>query len=243
METYHLDDISFEAPNLDVEDPPPDLPYEQYEDYRSREILRLNGVEPTGEGIISALETQRGPVLAAAAHTAGAAGLQSARSALEDLLSDPDDIVAVEAAYALHRLGADAGAARLVSALDGNVMLDLGPATAAGYLAQLGDDRGVETVAQAQTSELDAVRMTGCKQLYFLVPFHGPDADVVAMFGRALGDPNENIQWQALVQLRFLRWPATGPLIEAYLDHAPEGYVRQVASGVLADLGETRAGG
>lgn len=236
METYHLDDISFEAPNLEVENPPLDMPYEEYEDYRSREILLLNGVEATEEGVVAALDTQRGPVQAAAAHTAGAAGFHAARSALHELLSDADDLVAVEAANALHRLGDGEGRRRLIAALDGNPGVDLGPATAAGYLAQLRDGRGAPIIERSQASEIGAVRMTACKQLYFFAPLHKPPLDVLAMFERALADPNDNIQWQALVQLRSLRWEASRPLLTAYVARSPQGYARQVAEEVIASL-------
>jgi hypothetical protein len=202
-ETFKLDDINVEGPNLDVPDPPPGTPYEDFEDYRTREILRANGIVPEEAGVLNTLTTRDGPLQAAAAHTAGSLRLESAVEPLSSLLGAVDHLVATEAAYALARIGKEAGRTRLLAALDGNTEVDLAPAVAAGYLVQLGDAAGEDVVRRSLGSGLDPVRMTACKQLYHFARFLGLST-TAGMFRQALADSSENIRWQAEVQLRML---------------------------------------
>ena len=217
MEPIRLPDIEIEAPELEVPDPPPDLPYERFEDYRAAELLRATNVGPDPAGVLEGLRNLSGGLLAAAAHTAGDLGLGEAAPELERLAAGPDDEVAVAAAYALTRLGAESGPAALRRLAAGGGPLDLGRLKAAGYLARLGDHRGRQIVADGLTSAYRPIRMTACKQLYFF------GRDALDLFRTALGDPDDDVRWQALVQLRLLREPATRPLLEEYAARDGDG--------------------
>jgi HEAT repeat protein len=123
----------------------------------------------------------------------------------------------VEAAYALTRLGAESGPASLRRLAAEGGPLDLGRLKAAGYLARLGDHRGRQIVADGLASAYRPIRMTACRQLYFF------GAGALEEFRTALADPDDDVRWQALVQLRLLREPATRPLLEEYAGRAGDG--------------------
>ena len=199
VEIYHLEDIHYEGPNLDLPAPPPGLPYERYEDWRSTELLAVNGIPATEEALLGALRTQEGVLLAAAAHAVGSHGVRGAIPQLEEVARGPDDNAGVEAAYALARLGDEAGKELLKSALERPVGPYLSPVFAAGYLAQLGDPSGFPVVREGLASDLLAVRMLACKQLAFFLPF--PDLDARALLERALEDPDPSIRRQARAEL------------------------------------------
>jgi hypothetical protein len=221
--TYELEDIHFEAPNLDVPNPPGDTPYEQYEDYRYAQMLANSGVPATPDGVLSALETQTGVLLAAAGHVAGSTHVQAATPLLDRIVSGPDRIAAVEAAYSLVRLGEGRFKSVLEDAARPPMVDFLSALPAAGYLAQLNDPTGFKIVQDALSWELMATRMLACKQLYFFVPFHGQQdrsgeqIDVLGAFEQALGDEDSNVQYQALTELRLLQWASSRSIIEDHL--------------------------
>jgi HEAT repeat protein len=196
---YRLEDIEYEGPTLDVPSPPPDLPYERFEDWRSAELLTANGIAGDGDALLEALRAQEGILLAAAAHTAGARGLQAAAPLLRHVAEGEDDDAAVEAAYALARLGDSAGESLLRGALDRPVGPYLSPLPAAGYLAQLGDAEGLAAVREGLASDLLAVRMLACTQLAFFLPVAGAEAR--ALLERALADPDPAVRRQARAQV------------------------------------------
>jgi hypothetical protein len=196
---HHLDDMHFEGPNLDLPSPPPDLPYERYEDWRSTTLLAINGIHADEASLLTALDTQANVLLSAAAHTAGSTGARAAIPRLREVAKGEDDYAAAEAAYALARLGDEDGARMLRAAATQPAGALLGPVLAAGYLAQLGDPAGFEVVATALESSLLATRMLACKQLYFFAPFDAVDAR--ALLERALSDPEETVRRQARAEL------------------------------------------
>jgi len=199
VEVFHLDDIHYEGPNLDLPAPPQDLPYAEYEDWRSGELLAANGIPATEDSLVDALQTQDGVLLGAAAHTAGSHGVGAAVPQLEHVARGPDDYAGVEAAYALARLGHARGEALLRRALDRPVGPYLSPVLAAGYLAQLGDPSGFAVVREGLASDLLAVRMLACKQLAFFLSF--PDVDARGLLELALEDPDPSVRRQARVEL------------------------------------------
>jgi HEAT repeat protein len=224
----HLPDIAYIGPNLDVPNPPPSMPYAEYEDYRCEQILEQNGIGSDEESILGALESESDVLLACAAHTAGARSIRSAASRLTVLLSSPDDSVQVESAYALARLGDHTGDGILERALERPVHGYLSTISAAGYLAQLGDPRGFAKIVEALDSEGAASKMLACKQLFFFMPFQG-QIDVVAEFDGALEDPDTNIQWQALAQIRQLKSQMLVPVLQRYLANVGDPTLRQIA--------------
>jgi HEAT repeat protein len=214
MAEYSFPDFHYQAPNLDVPDPPAGFSYAEFGDYYNRELLRLNGIELSDEALIAALTHPSSMLQAAAAHTIGSRALKVAAPALRQALAAADDLTGVEAACALARLGDPEGKSVLVAYLDRAVPAYLSPLLAAGYLAQLGDPRGFPVIVHTLGLKSLGARMLACKQLFFFIPFHDePDArgaviDVVAQFQRMLVHPEADLRWQALIELRSSRAPA-----------------------------------
>jgi len=199
-ENFSNNSFQYEMPIVRVPNPPSDLSYAEYEDYRQREILKANGISITEADLLNVLNNERNILQATAAHTLGAIGSMAAISLLKTLLTSMEDLVRVEAAYALARNRVNEGKETLVKLLSYPIEAYVFPPIAAGYLAQLGDSQGYDVVVRCLESENPAVRMVGCKQIYFFARFH----DVSPLFERALSDADTNIQWQASVQLRSL---------------------------------------
>ncbi len=241
--TFQLEDISFDGPNLDVPNPPAGTPYEEFEDYRTARLLEANDLPTTADGIVRALQDQTGVLLAAAAHAAGSQSIGAAIPRLRQVVEGSDDQAAVEAAYALGRLGDAAARQTLVEAVSRPADAYLSALVAAGYLAQLGDPIGFPKVEEGLGSGLSAIRMLACKQLYFFMPFDGANLpsggpiDAAGAYQRALQDPDPDIQWQALAELRLLRSPATKSLLDAYVERAQDEGLRRVARETLESLG------
>lgn len=237
-EGYRLPDLHFEGPNLDLPGPPEDLPYDRVEDWRSEALLAVNDIGVNLEGLAGALHTEDGVLLAAAAHAAAA--FPDLASLLRQVAQGQDDLAAVEAAYALARLGHDDGVAALHDALDRPAGPYLSPVLAAGYLARIGSPSGYHVVRKALGSELLAVRMLACKQLAFFAPFHGTaDAggeviDVFGAFERSLADEDPSIQGQALTQLQWLGSPLARPIVEPYLGRVEDRDLAELARATLA---------
>jgi hypothetical protein len=231
--------FEYQVPNLDIPDPPDNLPYVEFEDYRSRELLKVNGITTSEAGLMGALETQTNVLQAAAAHTLGALGGKAPIPALMKLLSSSEDLVRVESAYALARLGAAEGKDVLVQCLDYPLDAYLFPAIAAGYLAQLGDPQGFQTIVRCLGVDIPAIRMLACKQLYFFVPFDGKrdeigrSIDVFHEFDRALKDSDTDIQWQALAQLRELRAPDAKAILRNYVKSTSDEHLLDIARTIL----------
>jgi HEAT repeat protein len=244
-QVYRLEDMQFEGPNLDLPSPPPDLPYDRFEDWRSIELLAVNGIPATGEALLEALRTQSNVLLSAAAHASGSNGVKAAIPRLRELTRGPDDYAAVEAAYALARLGEPDGEELLREALQRPLGAYLSPVLAAGYLAQLNDPSGFPVVREALGSDLLATKMLACKQLFFFVPFqgvadgHGSLVDALGLFEQALEDEDSTVQGQALAQLRSMRSAETRPLLENYLGRVESPYLKELAREIVEDLPET----
>ena len=241
MAPEHSEDKAFvyKMPNLDIPNPPSDLSYPEFEDYRNREILKVNGISLLGAELIAALEQRTGILQAAAAHTLGSFLDRAAITSLKQLLSSQDDLVKVEAAYALARLGVPEGKDVLIQCLDYRLDAYLCPAIAAGYLAQLDDPRGFQIIVRSFNVSIAAIRMLACKQLYFFVPFqdtqdrYGNLIDVFPVFKRALKDADTNIQWQALVQLRGICSTKFCKILENYIEQAADEQLRELAKAIL----------
>lgn len=229
-------------PRLDVPDPPPNQSYGEAEDYLNRELLRVNGIGQSESELHAALAGPSNILQAAAAHTLGASGSAEAIEPLRALLDSADELVKVEAAYALARRGDDQGRAVLDVCLDVPLTFSVVAAIAAGYLARLGQPHGYARIREAFASEIVAVRMVACKQLYFFVPFHGqPDRsgqpiDVAQEFARALQDPDAGVQWQALYQLRELRLPMMRGALEQYIQAGAGAAYIDLARQIIAQL-------
>jgi hypothetical protein len=239
---FRLPDIPYRGPELDVPEPPDDLPYARFSDYYNREVLRLNGVAGEGEALVGLLASpDSDPLLrAAAAHTAGAEGAAAAVPALRQALASGDDVTGVEAAYALARLGDGAGEAHLMAAVDRAAAgSELAPLLAAGYLARCGDPRGFPAVVRALRGDAPAPRMLACKQLHFFMPFHGrrgPSGDVVDVVGAfqdMLAHCEVELHWQALFQLRETSDPAFVALVRNYAGRAPDPALAALARSIL----------
>lgn len=233
---------TYRMPNLDIPNPPGDISYADFEQYRNQAILEKNGIPLSEAELIDALGATTNILQAAVAHTLGSLASTAAAPALKRLLSTPEDLVRVEAAYALARIGVREGKEVLVQCMTYPVDAYLFPAIAAGYLARLGDPRGFQTVVSCLDLNISAIRMIACKQLYFFVPFQGtPDVtgkpiDVLYEFGRALKDLDSAVQWQALVQLRELRAPGSRVVLRDFVEDTTDEQLLDLAKNTLASL-------
>jgi HEAT repeat protein len=239
-EVHRLEDIHFKGPNLDVPNPPATLPYDRIEDWRSSKLLAINGIPETEKALIEALQTQSSVLLSAAAHASSS--LPAAIPFLREVMHGPDDYAAVEAAYALTRLGEEDGKKHLLDSLQRPLTAYLSPILAAGYLAQLGDSSGLPVERAGLESDFLATSMLACKQLFFFMPFHGKTdssgsrIDVLELFTLALNNPDPTVQAQALGQLRLLRRPETRMLLESYLERTEDRYLGDLARQILDDI-------
>jgi len=206
---------------LDTPDPPDDLPYADFEDYRARALLEVNAILLTEDALVRTLDHPESVLRGAAAHALGSLGSTAAIPALERLASAASDLVRVEAAYALVRLGRDEYRAVLEEALNYPINAYLSPAVAAGDLARLGDPAGFPVIARCLEEHNLIVKIIGCKQLFFFVPFHGTRTragqrvDVYALFDRALHDPEREVQRVARLQLREVSTEEARRLLDA----------------------------
>ncbi|WP_449433110.1 HEAT repeat domain-containing protein [Pseudomonas putida] len=209
------------APILDIPEPPADLRWAEVEDFQAREVLKANGVVMTEQALLSTLECSVGALKVAAAHTLGSLGYSGAIAALQQLVEVSDDMLQVEAAFALVRLGREKYRSKLTTRLQDPVNAYLGPIVAAGDLARLGDPIGYSVIARCFDENNLIVRVVASKQLLFFAPFHGERTidgqpiDAYGLFDRALHDSNPDVQWSALVQLRELQTPDAYRLLAA----------------------------
>jgi HEAT repeat protein len=233
---------AYQMPNLDLPNPPEGFSYPEALEFRNEQILVVNGFSLTEPDLMRVLENQHGILRAAAAHVLGARAVRAAVPALAQLLADDDDLVAVEAAHALARMGVPAGNEALLKCLERSIQAYLCPPIAAGFLAQLGDPAGYAVIDRALSADLSGTRVLACKQLFFFARFDGAvladgrRIDVFALFDRALRDEDANVQWQALVQLRDLRAPASRPALEAFVGRSSDESLLRTARDTLAEL-------
>ena len=234
--------FTYQSPNLDIPNPPGDLSYAGFEDYRNREILKANGISLSEDELIAALDNTTNVLQAAVAHAIGSLRIRAAIPKLKQLLASTEDLVKVEAAYALARLGESEGKEALRECLGYPLDAYLFPPIAAGYLAQLGDPQGFQTIVRCFEIDIPAIRMLACKQLFFFVPFQGTQdsdgkvLDVYGLFERTLNDPDINIQWQTLAQLRELRAQPVKQILEGYIENAGDEQLRNIAREILGRI-------
>ena len=189
-----------------IPDPPEGQGYAEYEDFKALALLDVNGIARDEASLVGALRTSSPVLQGAAAHALGFLGMASAVGALEHLEAEADDLVKVEAAYALVRLGEDQFRETLHAALSDPVNAYLGAPVAAGDLARLGDPAGFPVIEPCLADENLIARIGGCKQLFFFVPLQGLPAaderpvDAVGVLKRLLDDPDPEIrrvaEWQ-----------------------------------------------
>jgi HEAT repeat protein len=210
-----------DVPILDIPEPPADLRWAEVEDFQARELLKANGVAMTEQTLLSTLECAVGVLKVAAAHTLGSMGHAAAITALQRVVEASDDLLQVEAAYALVRLGRENYRSKLKACLANPVNAYLSPIVAAGDLARLGDPIGYPVIARCFEEDNLIVRVVASKQLLFFAPFHGEKTtdgqpiDAYGLFDRALHDSNPDVQWSAVVQLRELQTPEARRLLAA----------------------------
>ncbi len=175
-------------------DPPPDLPYDQLEDWHNRALLDGNGVGTGVPDVLAALEGEDDQLRPVAAQELGRLGDEAAVSPLMTAVASGDDHLAVEAAYALARLGReDAGLSTLRELAAGDITATTVPLVAAGYLAKLGDVCGFEVVEHGLRSPNFLVRIAAAKQLSWFVPLD--EARTKKLFAHAAQDEEADVRW------------------------------------------------
>jgi HEAT repeat protein len=224
--------------NLNIPAPDQPLSYADGESYKYRSLLEGNGIALTDDALIAALRHPISALGAAAAHELGDRNVHAAIPALTRALASSDDLLEVEAAYALARMGEASGNDTLVACLGRQLDAYVSPPIAAGYLARIGNAHGFWVVNRA--FDVETARLLACKQLFFFVPFQGETlddgqrVDVFPLYARALSAGDVYVQSQALAQLRELRPPDARPALEAYVaSDASDDVLRRDAQTIL----------
>jgi HEAT repeat protein len=227
---------------LDTPDPPDDLAYSDFEDYRSEELLKVNDIELTEQSLLSALYNGEAVLQGASAHVLGKLGITSSVPSLKQLCDMSDDLVKVEAAYALVRLGMQEYRNILRGCLNYPLDSYLGPPIAAGDLARLGDSVGFPILTKCLDIDNLIVRTIACKQIILFLPFHGlltetgEMINVYTLFDKALHDQHPEIQRIALMQMYELRTEANRNLIKNYLLSVEDNYLNNMAQHILDQM-------
>jgi len=224
---------------LDVPSPPPDMRYADFEDFQNREILKANGIGQATQELLRTLDSNVNVLQAAAAHVLGEMSERTATQRLWELTTSPDDLVKVEAAYAIARIGPKDAMERLIGFLDDPLDGYISAPLASGYLARLGDSRGWPVIVEALGSGYPEIRMIAAKQLAFFMPFDpgtaiaGAPLDVHREIARALDDPNTDVQWQVLSELRDAASADIRTMLEAYASATTDPGLRRAAEEIL----------
>lgn len=219
--------------------PPDDIPYLDMEDFLNRELLRVNGISLSEEQLIAVLNERDAVLSAAAAHTLGSGAHLAALSHLTKKLRSEEDLLQVEAAYALGRMNEEKGLATLHECLKRPIEAYVSAPLAAGYLARLGDASGYDVVARSLASDILAIRMIACKQISCFVPFQGSQlptgetVDVFSLVKSALRDEEVSVRWQVLVQLAWMDSAEARKLLETCLKESKYEDFRRFARRVL----------
>lgn len=210
---------------LDIADPPSDMPYAHIDDYHAQALLAANGIALDQPALEAALRHPEAVLRGAAAHTLGSKGLAQAAPQITQLHGSAEDLVRVECAYALVRLGHGEYRDSLRASLGLPPHAYLGPSLAAGDLARLGDPAGFDVVRQAMGDENLIVRVVAAKQLLHFAPFH-PQLPIYNLFAQALRDQHADIPWLAFRQLRELATPEAQALLGNYADSGGDPALR-----------------
>jgi hypothetical protein len=227
---------------LDTSDPPDDLPYIDFEDYRSEELLKVNNIKLTEQSLLTTLHHSEAVLKGASAHVLGKLGIASSVPSLKQLCSISDDLVKVEAAYALVRLGIQDYRNILRECLNYPLDSYLGPPIAAGDLARLGDSIGFPILTKCLDIDNLIVRTIACKQIILFLQFHGLRTEigqminVYTLFDQALHDQHPEIQRIALIQMHELHTEANRNLIKNYLLRVEDKYLNTIAQQILDQI-------
>jgi HEAT repeat protein len=180
--------------DLVTREPPADLPYDQLEDWHNRALLDGNGVGTAVAEVLAALQGDDAQLRPVAAHELGRLREQTAVPALMEAAGSDDDHLAVEAAYALARMGRmERGRSTLRELVRGDITASTVPLVAAGYLARLGDGCGLAVVEDGLRSPNFLVRIAAAKQLSWFLPIDEPRTR--ALFDQAAHDEEEDVRW------------------------------------------------
>lgn len=218
---------------LDIADPPPSLPYAYIDDYHAQALLTANGIAPDQGALEAALGHPEAVLRGAAAHVLGSKGLAQSAPQIARLHDSADDLVRVECAYALVRLGRGEYRDSLHASLALPQHAYLGPSLAAGDLARLGDPAGFDVIRQALGYENVIIRVVATKQLLHFAPFH-PQLPIYDLFAQALHDQHADIPWLAVRQLGELDTPEARALLERYAATGDDLSLRAVAQRALS---------
>lgn len=227
---------------LDVSDPPNDLSYVDFEDYYAIELLKVNNIEVSEQSLITELNNRETVLQGASAHALGNMGSTAAIQELKQLCTISEDLVKVEAAYALARIGVSEYRNTLKECLNYPVHAYLGPSIAAGDLARLGDSIGFPVLSKCFQINNLIIRAIACKQIILFLPFqntltgNGQKVDAYALFEQALHDSHPEVQRIALVQMRELRTPKIRNLLKNYLLTTADEYLKNIARNLLKQM-------
>jgi HEAT repeat protein len=226
--------------NLATSDPPPDLPYEDLDDWQNQALLDANGISSDVDSLVAALRGDDGSLRPVAAHGLGTIGAPAAEAALDEAAGSTDDQTAVEAAWSLARHGKAVGVDVLRTLIERPVAASVVPLLAAGYLARAGGADGFPVIQSGLQASNFLLRIAAAKQLFFFVPMNGeqlPDGtpiDPFEQYARCLRDENEDVRWAALYQLRSLRHPAVDPMLRRFITDNDGNWMGPAAAKILS---------
>jgi HEAT repeat protein len=216
--------------------PPRDLPYEQLDDWYNQASLEANGVSPTPEALLATLTGPDESLRPVAAHGLGVIGDHAAEPELIAASQSDDDHLAVQAAWALARLGRAEGIQALQSLSKKPGEASVVPALAAGCLARFGHPEGLDVISRGLDQSNRLLRIAATKQLFFFLPFQSDARDVTGLYRRALHDSDEDVQWAALFQLSQVPPDEATPLVEEFEASNPTGWLASEAARIGEEL-------
>ncbi len=202
------------------------------------QALAAAGVDTTTPGLMAALAHARLDVRAGAALLLGRCGCRDALPALRALLEDSSSMVRIEAAMSLALMDDCFGLPVLVATL-GEDLDDVVPIRAAGYLATLGDPRGLEIVREALRSSLVGTRLAAAVALKRFLSYHTGDAsdgklDLLEVIQEALQDPDPQVRGELIHKLAALDDSRVAGLLSQVYDSDPDEDVRTAAEALLS---------
>jgi hypothetical protein len=198
---------------------PLDVPYSEWEAYRSQELLAANGFGDTRDEWRRAAGHSSGLIRSAATYLLSREPEPQDEALFRVGLEDTDQNVQSLAAYGLYKLGDESVVPTLetIAGLDVNVYT--AAPRAAGILGEIGEPAAFATIEAAMDSELVYVRLFAIENAPPFVPLHGETyapgktIDIWALYRRALQDESSQVSSVARMELEELDSPEARRLL------------------------------
>lgn len=205
-----VDSITINSDVVIPEYNPLDVPYSEWEIYRSQELLDANGFGNTHDEWRRAAQHSSGLIRSKAFYLLTRNPKQEDKDLLRQGINDIDETVQALSAYGLYILGDQS----TLSTIERIARLGTGAHSsavqAAGILAQLEKPAAFSTIQEAFNSDLEYLRLFAVQNLIFFVPLNGQPfssgkvINVWDAYESALKDKSPRVQGIARLQLKEL---------------------------------------